>query len=87
MTEASIDSSIFRDLYVSLGEPLTDEQGNQTNKWTVRIYYKAYIVCIWLGGFIMALGGLIAIFDRRYRRSGKQASLNQAQEQKIGATA
>ena len=74
MTEAAIDSSIFRDLYVSLGEALKDKNGNQTNKWTVRIYYKAYIVCIWLGGFIMALGGLIAIFDRRYRRSKKQTS-------------
>jgi len=61
MTEAAIDPSLTRDLYVSLGEPI--EGGD----WSVRIYYKPYVRWIWLGGLFMALGGLIAVSDRRYR--------------------
>jgi cytochrome c-type biogenesis protein CcmF len=61
MTEAAIDGNLARDLYVSLGEEL--EQG----AWTIRIYLKSFVECIWLGGFLMALGGLIAITDKRYR--------------------
>ncbi len=61
MTEAGIDSGLFRDLYVSLGEPV----GN--GAWSVRVYYKPFINWIWGGCFIMALGGLIAATDRRYR--------------------
>ena len=61
MTEAAIDGNLSRDLYVSLGEQL--EQG----AWSIRIYLKSFVECIWLGGFMMALGGLIAITDRRYR--------------------
>jgi cytochrome c-type biogenesis protein CcmF len=61
MTEAAIDPSLTRDLYVSLGEPI--EGGD----WSVRIYYKPYVRWIWLGGLCMALGGLVAVSDRRYR--------------------
>jgi cytochrome c-type biogenesis protein CcmF len=62
MTEAAINTTLGRDLYVSLGEDL----GN--GAWSVRLYLKSFVACIWLGGFIMALGGLIATTDRRYRR-------------------
>jgi cytochrome c-type biogenesis protein CcmF len=64
LTEAAINTTLKRDLYVSLGEPLQDKPG----AWTVRIYYKAYVACIWLGGVLMALGGLIALSDKRYRK-------------------
>lgn len=65
MTEAAIDTTLTRDLYISLGEPIDNKlQG----RWSVRLYYKSYVAWIWLGGFIMALGGLIACFDRRYRK-------------------
>jgi cytochrome c-type biogenesis protein CcmF len=64
MTEAAINTTLSRDLYVSLGEPVKDQAG----AWTVRLYYKAYVACLWLGGVMMALGGLIALFDKRYRR-------------------
>ena len=60
MTEASIDTGITRDLYLSLGEPLND------GSWVVRIYYKPFVVWIWFGAFIMALGGIMAVFDRRF---------------------
>ncbi len=61
MTEAAIDSGLFRDLYVSLGEPVSG------GAWSVRIYYKPFIDWIWGGAAFMALGGLLAVSDRRYR--------------------
>jgi cytochrome c-type biogenesis protein CcmF len=70
MTESAIDDGLLRDLYVSLGEDL----GN--GAWSVRAYYKPYIRWIWLGPLLMALGGLLAASDRRYRvlaRRGRQA--------------
>jgi cytochrome c-type biogenesis protein CcmF len=66
MTEAAIDVGLTRDLYVSLGEPL--EGGD----WSLRVYYKPFVRWIWLGGIFMALGGLLAISDRRYRMSLKK---------------
>ncbi len=67
MTEAAIDAGFTRDLYVALGEPL-DETTNGEGAWSVRIYYKPFIRWIWAGALLMALGGLLAAFDRRYRR-------------------
>ncbi|HXH85430.1 MAG TPA: heme lyase CcmF/NrfE family subunit [Nitrospira sp.] len=61
MTEAAIDSGLLRDLYVSLGEPLED------GAWSVRLYHKPFIDWIWGGCLAMALGGLLAVTDRRYR--------------------
>jgi len=61
MTEAAISPGFARDLYVSLGEPLDD------GAWSVRLYHKPFVDWIWGGCFIMALGGLLAISDRRYR--------------------
>ena len=60
MTEAAIDSGLLRDLYVSLGEPLED------GAWSVRLYHKPFVDWIWGGCLIMALGGVLAISDRRY---------------------
>ena len=61
MTEAGIDVGWTRDLFVALGEPLGD------GSWSVRIQYKPMIRFIWLGALVMALGGLVAVSDRRYR--------------------
>jgi len=71
MTEAAIDWGFTRDLYVSLGEPLGE--GEQGGDWALRIYYKPYVRWIWLGGLCMALGGLLAITDRRYRTTRRRA--------------
>ena len=71
MTEASIDSSLSRDVYISLGEDLQD------GSWSVRLYLRSFVACIWLGGLLMALGGLIATADRRYRRPVKNISKQQ----------
>jgi cytochrome c-type biogenesis protein CcmF len=61
MTEAGIDSGLLRDIYVSLGEPLDDKA------WSLRLYHKPFVRWIWLGSIFMALGGLLAATDRRYR--------------------
>ena len=61
MTEAGIRVAWNKDLFIALG----DQLGNDT--WSVRIQYKPMIRFIWLGALIMALGGGIAISDRRYR--------------------
>ena len=62
MTEAAIDAGLLRDLYVSLGEPLDNQE-----VWSVRLYYKPFIRWIWLGAIFMALGGLLGAMDPRYR--------------------
>ncbi len=61
MTEAAINTRLTRDLYVSLGEALDEKT------WTVRVYHKPFVDWIWGGAFVMALGGLLAVTDRRYR--------------------
>lgn len=71
MTEAGIDAGLFRDLYVSLGEPLDN------GAWAIRIYYKPFVRWIWLGAILMALGGGLALLDPRYRRS-KTAAIKEA---------
>jgi cytochrome c-type biogenesis protein CcmF len=62
MTEAAINPGLTRDLYVSLGDPL-DERGT----WLVKVQHKPFVDWIWGGCLIMALGGLLAASDRRYR--------------------
>lgn len=59
MTKVDIHPGIFRDLYLALGEPLDD------NYWSIRLYYKPMIRFIWLGGLLMMLGGMLAIFKRK----------------------
>ncbi|HIF9317360.1 TPA: heme lyase CcmF/NrfE family subunit [Photobacterium damselae] len=61
MTEAAIDSGITRDLYVAMGEKLGD------GAWAVRIYYKPFVNWMWFGALLMAIGGVFAISDKRYR--------------------
>lgn len=65
MTEAAIDTGLTRDLYVSLGEPVDG------GAWVVRIYHKPFVDWIWGGAFLMALGGILAISDKRYRLARK----------------
>ena len=61
MTEAAIDAGFTRDVYVSLGEPLDG------GTWAVRVYFKPFVDWIWGGCMLMALGGIFAMSDRRYR--------------------
>jgi cytochrome c-type biogenesis protein CcmF len=66
MTEAAIDAGLTRDLYVSLGESV------EGTAWIVRVYLKPFVDWIWGGCLLMALGGLLAASDRRYRARARQ---------------
>jgi cytochrome c-type biogenesis protein CcmF len=65
MTEAGIHPTWNKDLFVALGDQIGD------GIWSVRIQYKPLIRFIWIGAFIMAMGGLITVTDRRYRTAAK----------------
>jgi cytochrome c-type biogenesis protein CcmF len=78
MTEAAIDANLWRDVYVSLGEPI--DRANPEGEWAVRVYYKPLVDWIWGGCFLMALGGLIALLDRRYRARRNNIAQNPAQK-------
>lgn len=70
MTEASIQYNPFRDIYMAMGEPILE--GNQTEanatKWAVRIYIKPGVRWVWWGGYVIALGAILSMFDKRYRK-------------------
>lgn len=61
MTEAEIDKSLMRDVYVSMGEPLPN------GDWGMRLQVKPYMRWVWLGAIFMSLGGVLAMMDKRYR--------------------
>jgi cytochrome c-type biogenesis protein CcmF len=61
MTESGIEVDWNRDLFVAMGEDLGG------GAWSMRIQYKPMVRFIWFGALVMAIGGLVAISDRRYR--------------------
>ena len=66
MTEAAIRGGLTRDLYVSLGQPVDGDA------WVVRVYYKPFVSWIWGGCLVMAIGGVLAATDRRYRLARRE---------------
>src|SRR6266550_3202916 len=66
MTETAIDTGLFRDLYISLGEPVSG------GAWSVRVYYKPLVSWIWGGALLMAMGGGLALSDRRYQLAARK---------------
>lgn len=60
-TQAAILPGFWRDLYISLGEPLTEKLDGP---WAVRLYYKPFVRWLWLGGILILLGGLCAAVGR-----------------------
>src|SRR2546427_8519199 len=66
-SEPAIDRSIWRDLYLSLGDEV------EGGAWTVRVYHKPLVNWIWGGALLMAIGGAFAVTDRRYALARKQA--------------
>jgi cytochrome c-type biogenesis protein CcmF len=66
-TEAAIDVGLFRDLFTALG----DERGD--GSWVLRVHYKPFVFWIWMGAFLMAFGGVLAITDKRYRKKSTLA--------------
>ncbi len=72
-TEAGISARFPSNLYVAMGEP------NNRGQWVARIYYHPMVLLIWIGPFLMAIGGFVSLSDRRFRvgaprRSAKIAS-------------
>ena len=59
-TEAAIKRNYFSHLYIVMGQ----EQPANSGKRIVRIYYNPLIIFIWIGAFIMAIGGIIALLER-----------------------
>lgn len=74
MTESAIDWGVFRDVYVSLGDPTGD------GGWVVLLFYKPFISWIWFGAVLIALGGVAAALDRRYRRLARRTAAVSASE-------
>jgi cytochrome c-type biogenesis protein CcmF len=58
--EADIKSNLFRDLYIVIGNK--DEFEN----YAVRIYYKPFILLIWLGSFILFCAMNIYLISRNF---------------------
>jgi len=76
MTETAIDSGFTRDVYVSLGERLSGSGADAA--WSVRVYYKPFVMWIWGGCVLMALGGGLAAADLRYRLKRTRSALQGA---------
>ena len=68
MTNAAIAPGVTGDLYISMGEAVSQ------TAWVVRVYYKPFIDWIWGGCLIMACGGVLALSDRRYRLERRRSS-------------
>jgi cytochrome c-type biogenesis protein CcmF len=77
MTEAGIRIGPDRDLFVALGDDLG------LGKWSMRVQFKPLIRYVWLGALLMAIGGLVAMTDRRYRvrRTVTEGAADAAQPQ------
>jgi len=81
MTETAIDSGLFRDLYISLGEPVSG------GAWSVRVYYKPFVSWIWGGAVLMAMGGGLALSDRRYALAARKQREAMAAAKAVPASA
>ena len=57
----NIDAGLFRDIFVAIGERISDDA------WAIRLQYKPLVRWLWLGSLVMAIGGFLAIADKRYR--------------------
>ena len=66
MTEAGIDMQRTRDVFAALGEDLG------AGRWSVRAQVRPLINYVWLAALLMAIGGIIAACDRRYRKGAEE---------------
>jgi cytochrome c-type biogenesis protein CcmF len=62
MTKAALAVRPFADLYVALGDYL----GGQA--WSLRVYHKPFVLWLWFGAGLMAVGGALSIAGRRARQ-------------------
>jgi cytochrome c-type biogenesis protein CcmF len=60
-TEAAIETVLGGQLYTVLGRPAGD------GRWQLRLWWKPLVTLIWLGGGLIALGGVLALGGRAWR--------------------
>jgi cytochrome c-type biogenesis protein CcmF len=72
LAEAALGVSWRRDLLATLGEDLG------AGAWSLRLQVRPLMSFVWLGSFFMAVGGLLATLDRRYRRRREVAQAQPA---------
>ena len=87
MTEASIQYNPLRDIYMAMGEPILDVNQTEADatKWAVRIYIKPGVRWVWWGGFVLALGAILSMFDKRYRKLPRLADMSDDKSGNLGA--
>lgn len=61
-TEMAIDAGFTRDLFITLGEE------RDSGAWSMSLYIKPFVRWVWLGAILMAMGAIVAVTDKRYRR-------------------
>ncbi|WP_294121078.1 heme lyase CcmF/NrfE family subunit [Sphingomonas sp.] len=71
--EAAIDTSWNGQLYAVLGEQTDDEH------WQLRLWWKPFVTLIWLGGFLIALGGTLALLGRLFKRRRRDEGFYRAE--------
>jgi cytochrome c-type biogenesis protein CcmF len=64
--EAAIATELDGQLYTVIG------QGDGQGRWQLRLWWKPFVTLIWLGGFLIALGGLLSLVGR-VRRERRDA--------------
>ena len=74
LTDTAIRTTGLRDLYLALG----DDRGG--GKFTLRAYVSPLAPLIWIGGLIMALGGMLSLWGRLRLRAGEPVAQPQAAE-------
>ncbi|MGL4836066.1 MAG: cytochrome c-type biogenesis CcmF C-terminal domain-containing protein, partial [Shewanella sp.] len=77
MTEAGIDWGLFRDLYVTMGDPIS------RTEFAVRLNYKPFVRWLWFGSIFMMIGGFFAASDKRYRAKATVAAEPQTEKAKL----
>ena len=87
MTEASIQYNPLRDIYMAMGEPIlgVNQSEADATKWAVRIYIKPGVRWVWWGGFVLALGAILSMFDKRYRKLPRLADMNDNKSENLAA--
>jgi cytochrome c-type biogenesis protein CcmF len=63
-SEAAIASVFDGQLYIALGK------GDGSGRWQLRLWWKPMVTLIWLGGIMIALGGVLSLIGR-LRREGR----------------